>query len=221
MRTPREIYTAYKIMPNLQLHQLRVAAVGKLICDNFTHPLKKGDVILAGLFHDMGNILKFDFIHFPQFTEPEGLTYWESVKEEYRAKYGSDEHEASIKIGKEIRLPQSVLWIIDTMRFSRSEEILSSDNYELKVAKYGDLRAGPHGILPLQERLEEAKRRYGKKKASFARDTDVDRLNKACFGIERQLFQDLSITPEDIHDASVAPIVEELWEYPVTVSVSL
>ena len=60
MKTPREIYTAYKIMPNLQLHQLRVAAVGKLICDNFNPPaggtVNERGVILARLFSHMGKI---------------------------------------------------------------------------------------------------------------------------------------------------------------------
>ena len=84
MRTPREIYAEFKIMPNLQLHQLRVAAVGKLISEHFTVPVNVRDVVLACLFHDMGNILKFDLTQFPEFREPQGILYWEEVKKERR-----------------------------------------------------------------------------------------------------------------------------------------
>src|SRR3989338_10487921 len=121
MKTPREIYAAYKIMPALQLHQLRVAAVGKLICDNF-NPSSGGtvnahDVILACLFHDMGNILKFNLTYFPEFLEPQGLEFWEAVKAEYKERYGKDQHEASKEIGREIGLSGPVVEIIDAIGF--------------------------------------------------------------------------------------------------------
>ena len=82
MRIPREVYSEYKIMPTLQLHQLRVAAVARLVCDHLTHPINTRDVILACLFHDMGNIIKSNLNHFPEFCEPEGTAYWEKVKAE-------------------------------------------------------------------------------------------------------------------------------------------
>ena len=41
-------------MPGLQLHQLRVAAVGKLICEHLKKPVRTKDVVVACLFHDMG-----------------------------------------------------------------------------------------------------------------------------------------------------------------------
>ena len=41
MRKILDIYDEYKIMPNLQEHMLRVAAVASLICDNFDEVLPK------------------------------------------------------------------------------------------------------------------------------------------------------------------------------------
>lgn len=217
MKTPREIYAAYRIMPDLQFHQLRVAAVGKFICDNFKKPINTRNVALACLFHDMGNIIKSDLTQFPEFLKPQGKEYWEQVKVEYIQEYGKDEHAATNIIGKEIGLPESVLGIIDNMRFSRSEEILSSESYELKIAKYADLRAGPHGIIPIRERLDEAKRRYersGSLGTLGANDSnDFDRFANASLEIERQIFSHAAIVPEDITDASAEPIIEELREY--------
>src|SRR3989344_8748672 len=102
MKTPREIYSAYKIMPSLQLHQLRVAAVAKLLCEGCTKPINEHDVILACLFHDMGNIIKSELSYFPDFTEPEGVEYWERVKADFVEAYGTDSHTANIAIAKEI-----------------------------------------------------------------------------------------------------------------------
>src|SRR3989338_7998938 len=123
MKTPREIYAAYTIMPSLQMHQLRVAAVGKLICEHFNKPVNKKDVVLACLFHDMGNILKFELAMFPEFTEPEGVDYWESVKDKYRKKYGDDEHSATQEIMREIGLPKGIIDLMEGIGFSKVSEV--------------------------------------------------------------------------------------------------
>ena len=83
MRTIQQIYSDYKIMPNLQLHQLRVASVAKIIAENFKEKLDKESIVIACLFHDMGNIIKFNFSYFTEFLKPEGLEYWQAVKNEY------------------------------------------------------------------------------------------------------------------------------------------
>ena len=60
--TISQIYNKYSIPINLKKHMLRVAAVGKIICDN-TKDIKinKNLIIKTLLLHDIGNILKFDF----------------------------------------------------------------------------------------------------------------------------------------------------------------
>src|SRR6185436_9316657 len=132
MKTPREIYAQYKIMPNLQLHQLRVAAVGKLICDNFEEPINNSDVVLACLFHDMGNIVKFKLEVFPDALQPEGLEYWQKQKEDVIQKYGPEQHEVSEKIAKEIGLPDTVIHIIANSGVRRVPEMVESNSYEWK-----------------------------------------------------------------------------------------
>jgi hypothetical protein len=216
MKTPREIYAQYKIMPNLQLHQLRVAAVGKMVCDNFKEPVNTGDVILACLFHDMGNILKFDLTYFPEAVEPQGLTYWEGVKKEYREKYGEDQHEASQTIAGEIGLSGTVVRLIGLVSFSGLRETLKEPAREPKIVEYGDCRVAPYGIAPIRERFIDGRKRYLHRfPTQEENDAHYDALTEAGYEIERQIFAHCSITPQEITDASVAPLIEELWEYPV------
>jgi len=217
MRTAQEIYDAYSIMPSLQLHQLRVASAGKMICDSFSSPLDSQAVILACLFHDMGNIIKFDFKWLVEFLEPEGLEYWQSQKDEYIQKYGADEHVATNKMAQEIGLSKDVQTLIDETRFSRLEAARDNASFEQKIVKYSDLRAGPHGILSLDARLEEGRTRYAERKGyNTPEGRERYRVSTvAAREIEKQLFAHCSIKAEDINDETVATLIEELRNYSI------
>ncbi|MDR3570988.1 MAG: HD domain-containing protein [Candidatus Pacebacteria bacterium] len=215
MWTIPEIYEAYHIMPNLQMHQLRVAAVGKRICDHFSGELDSQAVILACLFHDMGNIIKFDLNYFPKFLEPQGKAYWESVKADYLHKYGADEHAASNEIAKELGLPEHVRILIDEVRFSRLALARDSADFEGKIVKYSDLRVSPFSVVSVMDRLEEGKGRYATKK-QYETPEGVARYEagvEAAQAIEQQIFECCSIRPEEINDETVAPLIEELRNY--------
>jgi hypothetical protein len=217
MKTPREIYTAYKIMPNLQLHQLRVAAVGKQIAQSAPYGLDLDSILLAGLFHDMGNIIKSDFSVFPEFAEPEGVAHWEGVKAEFIQKYGPKTHHANIKIAQELKLPQRVIDIIDAVGFSNIKNVADSDFWEDKIVEYSDCRVGPRGVLSLRERSEEGRTRY---LARTMKDGDYSEeifelLYQEAAGLETQIFIMSKLTPADITDESIAPIIEQLWDYQI------
>lgn len=216
--TPQEVYGRYRIMPNLQLHQLRVAAVGKMVCGSFDAPLDTGDVILACLFHDMGNILKFDLGAFPEAVEPQGREYWEGVKREYAERYGTDQHAASVAIARELGLSERVAWYIDSIAFAKAPEIAAGDSWERKICEYADSRVAPHGVVPLRERLEDGHRRYQGRPASlggsFAR-ARFEQLLAAEEEIERQIFSRARLTPEEITDEAAAPLIEDLRKYPL------
>ncbi|MEY4747205.1 MAG: hypothetical protein RLZZ416_254 [Candidatus Parcubacteria bacterium] len=226
MRTAREIYEAYDIMPNLRLHQLRVAAVGKIIAESM-RSVDIDEIVLACLFHDMGNILKFDLSKFPEALEPEGREYWEHVKMDFKKKYGKEQHHASMKIAAEIGLPQQVVAYIGDTGFAKMQRIVESRSYELKILEYADSRVTPYGVRSMRERWEDGRKRYlarmennGKVGVSFASGViaapdDYETLVELGHELERQIFAHASIKPEDITDEAVAPVIEELWEYPV------
>jgi hypothetical protein len=214
--TVREIYTAYKIMPTLQMHQLRAGAVAKLTCNSFDGEVEAHDVITACLLHDMGNIIKSDFSAFPEFVEPEGEAYWTAVKEDFIRRYGSDSHKANVAIMRELGVPEHVAQILDDSGFSRLQEILHDGSTELKLLQYADMRVGPHGILSMEERLEEGRERYrGKNKSYYDSDEEYEKLHIAAQNLERDIFKSTTIRPEDINDITAAPVIEKLWEYEV------
>lgn len=209
-------------MPSLQLHQLRVAAVAKMVCENSTNDLDTQSVILACLFHDMGNIIKFDLAYFSDFTEPEGLAHWELVKKDYIQKYGPDHHEANVAIAREIGLPESAVRIIGGIGFSKLEKVLADPSFEQKISQYGDLRVGPHGVLAMEKRLEEGRERYGSRKIGFiptagvaAPENHFQKLLHSAHELEKQILDGATIAPEDITEAAIAPSIEELREYPI------
>lgn len=218
MRTVREVYDQYRIMPNLQLHQLRVAAAGKLICDSFLEPINGEDVILTCLFHDMGNIIKSDLgVFSDSFRGPKPRSYWEDVKREYVEKYGADEHSANIAIGRELGLSPEVIRYMDGISFGNFARVRDGDSFEQKIVLYCDGRVAPYGVVSLLARQAEARERYRGRGHSETPENEADyqALLEAAVEVERQIFARVPIKPEDITDDSVAPIIEELWEYPI------
>lgn len=209
-----DIYKQFKIMPQLQLHQFRVAAVAKQICDNFNHQIDEQSVVAACLLHDMGNIIKFDLTVFPDFTEPEGLDYWQSIKEEYLKKYKTqDEHPATLAIAGEIGVSDRVIELIGSVGFTHGPANAASEDYGRKICAYSDMRVGPHGVLSLEDRLIDGALRYTGQK--FKPGERQDEFAIALRKIESQLFLNAAIKPQDISDKSIEPIIESLKSYEI------
>jgi hypothetical protein len=216
--TALECYKKYRIYRGLQLHQLRVAAVARTIALTSKEPLDPEAITRIMLVHDMGNIIKADLVHFQEFLEPEGLEYWQAVKGEFRERYGDDEHVATNAICRELGFSDSELAIIDNLRFSRTRWILESGSLEQKICKYADLRVSPWGIVPMLARLAEARERYGARPMDAGEQYTGDDVEKGialCIALEENLIQRCDFKPEDLTDASLAALVEELKTYPV------
>jgi hypothetical protein len=208
MKNILDLYSKYKIMPTLQQHQLRVAGVAKQICDAISKTIDKEGVVDVCLVHDMGNIIKFDLTYFPDFVQPEGLEYWQSVKDEYIQKYGPEEHFATEMICKEIGLSDAQIEYLHAIGFSRVKKALASDSLEKKICCYADQRVGPHGVLSVQERLVDGRKRYEGRKDKALVSEQFEELAVALSELEKEIFSHASIQPSDITDESIAPIIE-------------
>lgn len=216
MRVAQDIYDAYRIMPSLQLHQLRVAAVAQTICESRTKDVDAESVVLAALFHDMGNIIKSDFSIFPDFVEPEGAAHWQLVKDDFVARYGTDSHAANVAIARENKLPERVVQLIDGITFSGMAGIYKGEDEELKILEYADMRVGPHGVLTVTARVEEGMGRYFSKHPRGNRsEEEWELLMGALFSIESHLFDGLLISPDDITEQSIRPRFEALRTHSV------
>ena len=155
-----EIYHKYHLPENLQMHMLRVAACSNFIIDNWIGPkIDKEAIIRVSLLHDMGNMVK---IPENELTDKEFL----KIRKEYFDRYGTNDHEINLEIGKIEGLSDKEITILDGKRSRKNEETLKADSYEIKICAYCDQRVAPDGVVNLKERLENAKVRYKNKPLS-------------------------------------------------------
>ncbi|HBB49543.1 TPA: hypothetical protein DEQ22_01980 [Candidatus Nomurabacteria bacterium] len=210
MKKITEIYKEYKIMPSLQEHMFRVAAVASLICDNFTEPLPKKEIITACLLHDMGNIVKFKLDYFPELNEPEGMKYWQKVQDEYIKKYGNNDHDANNKIALEFGMGGRILELINSISFFGAPSNVLDKDFAKKIVAYADERVSPFDIVSLEERFIDLSKRYAHHSGMTS---ERKRFENALRDIEKQIFAKCKIKPEDITNESVAPIVVGLRNF--------
>jgi hypothetical protein len=207
-----EIYAEYKIMPVLERHMIRVAAVASIICDNFNEPFPKEEIICACLLHDMGNIIKFNLDYFPQFNEPEGIEFWQNAQKEFIIKYGKDEHKATVRIMSELGMSANIIQTIDKITFLNICNLRDGDDMNAKIIVYADNRVDPHGVVSYDERLNEAKVRY-KDRPDAVPDEYRQKIVACGKAIEKQIFLKCKIKPEEINNESVAAIISELRNF--------
>ena len=205
-----EIYNKYYIPENLQMHMLRVAACANLILDNWTgKPIDRKAITRVSLLHDMGNMVKIpeEKIRDKNFIE---------LRKKYYEKYGTNDHEINMLIGKKEGLTDKELEILDAKRSRKNEQTAKSDNYEIKICAYCDQRVAPDGVVSLKERLEDAKRRYKDKPLSvWSNEEKAKYLIKCALEIEAQVMRYCKLKPEDINNQSIQIYIDKLKEYEI------
>lgn len=203
-----EIYKKYHLPENLQMHMLRVAACSNLIIDNWNGPkIDKESIIRVCLLHDMGNMVKIpeDFSKDQEFLK---------IRKKYFDKYGTNDHEINLEIGKQEGLTEQELTILDGKRSRKNEETLKSNSYERKICAYCDQRVAPDGVVSIKERLEDAKVRYKNKPLSvWSNEEKANHLIECSLGIEKQIMKYCKLKPENINDFSIKEYIEQLKAY--------
>lgn len=205
-----DIYSKYHLPEHLQMHMLRVAACAYLIIDYWNgEPLDKTAIIRVSLLHDMGNMVKIpeDFSKDEEFLK---------MRKKYFEKYGTDDHAINLEIGKQEGLTEKEMELLDGKRSRKNEETLNSDSYERKICAYCDQRVAPDGVVGIRERLEDAKVRYTDKPLSvWSNEEKANHLIECSLGIEKQIMEYCSISPEDINDKSIEKYIEKLRKYEI------
>ncbi|MFA9289124.1 MAG: HD domain-containing protein [Weeksellaceae bacterium] len=214
--TIQDIYEQYKIMPSLQQHMYRVSGVAALICDSLNEKVDRTAILTACLLHDMGNILKFNLDLFPTFLEPEGRDYWQQVQDEYRAKYGNDEHIATVAIAKDLHVESKVIDLIDSILFSYARANFESTDFNRKIAAYSDMRVEPMGVVTLAARLDDGNKRFKINKPNEAAKHDFfQEMARYLSQIEAQIFTKTELQPTDITNEKVDQYQKELMNWPI------
>lgn len=205
-----KIYNKYHLPENLQMHMLRVAACSNLIIDNWNGlEIDRESIIRVCLLHDMGNMVK---IPEEESKDEEFL----KVRKKYFDKYGTNDHEINLEIGKQEGLTEKEITILDGKRSRKNEETLQSDSYERKICAYCDQRVAPNGVVGIKERLEDAKIRYKDKPLSvWSNEEKANYLIKCSLGIEKQIMKYCKLKPEDINDSTIETYIEKLKRYEI------
>lgn len=187
---------------------LRVAAIGKQIAINFIgEELDLELLTRVLLIHDMGNLVKIP----NRELSDEAVV----VKEKYISNYGQADHKISEIIAKELGYSDLEIELLNSKVFIQNESTYYSNNYLLKIAAYSDQRVSPIGIMPILDRLNEAKQRYRDKPNTSMNNSNTDKLIEYALKIEEQIFKYCNIRPEDINNECAKKYITELEKFNV------
>lgn len=197
----KDIYRKYGIPPNLQEHMFRVAGVVEFVLNNWDGEiLDNNRLVKIALIHDLGNIVKFTFDNPERFgMKNSEADFWKSKQKEVIIKYGSDDHEVTEEILKEIGFDEDSAEVISSKSFAHSIETSLSKDWYIKILLYADLRVLPLNIGTLQERFNDIKDRmpqYNKRK-------DLEDLFEACRKIESEIQDNLKVYVDQINDKNI------------------
>lgn len=200
-------------MPQLGEHQLRVAAVAEMICGQFDANSDSDSIVKACLLHDMGNILKFDLQKTGNILNLDtDIDYWQKVKQGYVKKYGTDEHGAHKKIAREIGASPRVIELIDCIGFATAVINAESLDFGKKICCYADSRVAPWGVVTLEERFADLRKRYYRHAQNSPERNAYEAAMKK---IEQQIFAHCNIKPEDITEESITERKEKLRSFEI------
>ncbi len=207
--TPNQIYNKLNIMPSIREHQKTVAAIALKICESLSKEVNTEVIVSTCLLHDLGNILK-GTKNFAPIGEEEK---WEKIKEETREKYGETPEEATINMIKTLNLKNEdnileyLSWVGAKNLEKRSMEDLK--DLEHVIAPYSDMRVSPSGVVTIEERLEEARKRY-----NFI-DDKADEIRESFKRMEITIFQFSWMTSSEIDNQTVKPYLKKIENFEI------
>lgn len=205
-----DVYTTYPINKGLQEHQIRVATVAKVICDNATTTVETQHIVDACLLHDMGNLIKSKFHpSWKELYEPEGFEHWKQVRAKMVQQYGDNEDVAAQQIVREIGLHPSSMVYFNAVGVENYGRVCGSGNMGEKIAQYADMRVGPFGIITLSQRFDDIRERYAEQDGI----EDINRRQGIMQEVEVEIFANTSIAPDDISDQTTTEIQAQLLDW--------
>lgn len=198
-----KIYKAYNIPPHLQHHMQTVAGIGSAIAGHWISPKHKVDASLITqtlLLHDMGNIIKFDFTS-KKFPQTQHSDFWISVQKKFIETYGKNEHNATLKIAREIEVSDKVVNCLQSMSRWREELSNDSSDWSLKIAVYSDFRVGPDGITSVDKRIDDLIERYNERESSFwSNVVEANNIRSDAKNLEKKIQNNIDIDLQNVAD---------------------
>ncbi len=218
MRTIQEIYIQYKIPPPLMHHLYRVTAYALYLADHLVPniQLNRDFITKSCLFHDIGNIIKFDF-------RPDRLieiaaqdeVKWRQIQEEFIMKYGSDENIAVNKIVAEIALDENVQKLLRQTGMEKIRYALATNEWSIKLIRIADEHISPQGVVTMRQRYADVLARYQGRKHHLADKKENEERLALALELEKQIQSKCTVDLQNISNLDIEPYVERLGEYEI------
>ncbi len=202
--TTADIYAKFNIIPLLQQHQLRVAGVGAILCENIQIKVDKQNIVKALLMHDLGNMVRIRMDMLEEGFKPKGKQYWQNVKYELIAKYGDQDHEATIAMLKEIGVNSKIIEYVDAINWGTIGLATSSSDMNVKILNYSDMRVSPMGATTVQNRLNDLKERHRINSENY-----FSELTQDCLLLEKQIFEQSTLRPQEITEDKISTYFDQ------------
>lgn len=199
-----QVYNKYQTPKSLQEHMLRVASLASILLDNWTGTsLDKDAIIKACTVHDIAKPMTFDLAKQARFGMSESdIEKLRQFQIEIKIKYGDIEHQATIGICREIGCDENTVRFVDNLEWKYIPRLLQEKDIVSLIPIYCDMRIGPKGILPLQVRLEELKKRVN--------GDDYEDNVKNGNAAEQEIMKNVSIDMTTITDMQLNQNLEKL-----------
>jgi hypothetical protein len=209
----QSIYDRYAIPKNVQRHMFSVAGVAKQICENCSEKIDSTDLIATCLIHDLGNIIKMNFtsednIKLLDKEDIQKLDYFKKKQEEFWKKYGKDDNIANELIAKELGANDEIIYLLENKAIEHKPLDFWKDDLSLLILAYADCRVSPHGVVSMQERIDEYVHRneFHKDKEKMDKSKEFEEFSKL---MENELFKKMKIKPEEINEESIKKYTKE------------
>jgi hypothetical protein len=182
---------------------IRVAAVADYIIENWQGPkLHRERILTTLLLHDIGKpVRNLDNADNAKDEDKAGNN---RTAAEFAKRYGNEEHVASFNIAYELGVNLEVCRLILNVGVPNNKMIAENKDWNLKVCSYADQRVAPYGIVSLQERFSDFKKRYEGTRFSIWNFKDQPAVIEAAFEIEKQVTNKARLKPQQITNEAVA-----------------
>jgi len=205
-----QLLSEYRVPSHVVRHSTAAAKVGVFLAErlqNAGHDVNVDLVERACLLHDLMRACDFKLEDFSRFDEPvseQTKAFWRRLKE----KYDGHGHEYAAYDVLKDKWPQLALTI---RRHKYVAPVCDGDkpqSWEDKLVYYADKRVMHDGIVPLQQRLDEAHARSAAHHgASRQRLQQIAVIDALIFEMEEEIFDDIGIDPDAMDDQFIDSFV--------------
>lgn len=155
-----KVYQIYKdnmISRNLQEHMLRVAALAQIVLNDWIgEQVDKKAIVQVCLLHDIAKPMNFDLVKQAHFgMSQEEISNLKKLQPILKLKYGINEHKATVEMCRELGCVESALRILNNLEWIFLDRLIKDNDIESLITIYCDMRMGPFGILPVEERFKD------------------------------------------------------------------